>query len=61
MNKSVQQTLLGTTLTSSVTTHNRLKKPAKVFGTSADLISRLAISYSIQQGPFPKVGEPTPP
>ena len=58
MTKSVQQTLLGTTLTSSVTTHNRLKQLAKVFGTSEDLISRLAISYSLQQGPLPKAWEP---
>lgn len=59
MTKSVQQTLLGTTLTSSVTTHNRLKQLAKVFGTSEDLISRLAISYSLQRGPLPKAWEPT--
>ena len=35
MSKSVQQTLLGTTLTSSVTTHNRLKALAKIFGEDA--------------------------
>jgi hypothetical protein len=59
MGKSVQQALLTTTLTSSVTTHNRLKALAKVFGTSEDLISRLAISYSLRQGPLSKGWEPS--
>jgi len=56
--KSIQKVLLGTTLMSSVTTHNRLKELATVFGTSEDLISRLAISYSLQQGPLPENWQP---
>ncbi|MEJ6563492.1 MAG: DndE family protein [Euryarchaeota archaeon] len=59
MTKSIQNILLGTTLMSTVTTHNRLKKLATVFGTSEDLISRLAISYSLQQGPLPKDWQPS--
>ena len=59
MSKSVQQTLLGTTLTTSVTTHNRLKSLAKIFGTTEDLISRLAISYSLQMGPLPEDWKPS--
>lgn len=58
MIKSVPQSLLSTTLTSSVTTHNRLKALAKIFGTSEDLISRLAISYSLQLGALPEGWEP---
>ena len=59
MSKSIQQTLLGTTLTTSVTTHNRLKSLAKIFGTTEDLISRLAISYSLQMGPLPEDWKPS--
>ena len=59
MSKSIQQTLLGTTLTTSVTTHNRLKSLAKIFVTTEDLISRLAISYSLQMGPLPEDWKPS--
>lgn len=52
MAKSIEQSLLGTTFMSSVHTHNRLKSLGQVFGTSEDLISRLAITSSLRAGPI---------
>jgi|TARA_B110000914_G_C15511480_1_gene471072 DNA sulfur modification protein DndE len=52
MVKSLEQALLGTTFMSSVHTHNRLKSLGQVFGTSEDLISRLAITSSLKSGPI---------
>jgi len=52
MAKSIQQSLLGTTFMSSVHTHNRLKLLSQAFGTSEDLISRLAITSSLRVGPI---------
>jgi len=52
MVKSLEQSLLGTTFMSSVQTHNRLKSLGQVFGTSEDLISRLAVTSSLNFGPM---------
>ena len=52
MAKSLEQSLLGTTFMSSVHTHNRLKSLGQVFGTSEDLVSRLAVNSSIRMGPM---------
>ena len=52
MAKSIEQSLLGTTFMSSVHTHNRLKSLGQVFGTTEDLISRLAITSSLRVGPI---------
>lgn len=44
--------LLGTTLTSSIDTHSRLKDLQDHFGMTDDIVSRLAIAYSLQQSPI---------
>jgi DNA sulfur modification protein DndE len=47
----IAKSLLGTTLTSSIDTHSRLKDLQEHFGMTDDIVSRLAISYSLKQGP----------
>ena len=47
----IAKSLLGTTLTSSIDTHSRLKDLQEHFGMTDDIVSRLAISYSLNQGP----------
>ena len=47
----IAKSLLGTTLTSSIDTHSRLKDLQEHFGMTDDIVSRLAISFSLKQGP----------
>ena len=47
----IAKSLLGTTLTSSIDTHSRLKDLQDHFGMTDDIVSRLAIAYSLKQGP----------
>jgi DNA sulfur modification protein DndE len=47
----IAKSLLGTTLTSSIDTHSRLKDLHDHFGMTDDIVSRLAIAYSLNQGP----------
>ena len=51
MSSELETTLLGTTLTSSLPTHQRLKEISKTFGCSEDIISRFALSLSMKAGP----------
>ena len=50
MTTELEATLLGTTLTSSIPTHQRLKDLSKHFGCSEDIISRFAMSLSMKAG-----------
>ena len=52
MTGELETTLLGTTLTSSLPTHQRLKQLSKTFGCSEDLVSRFAMSLSMKAGPI---------
>ena len=54
MTPNLEEQLLGTTLTSSIPTHHRLKNLSKVFGCSEDIISRFAMSLSMKAGTVPK-------
>ena len=47
----IAKSLLGTTLMSSIDTHSRLKDLQDHFGMTDDIVSRLAIAYSMKQGP----------
>ena len=47
----IAKSLLGTTLTSSIDTHSRLKDLQEHFGMTDDIVSRLAIAFSLKQGP----------
>ncbi len=51
MSGELETTLLGTTLTSSLPTHQRLKQLSKTFGCSEDIVSRFAMSLSMKAGP----------
>ena len=51
MSGELETALLGTTLTSSLPTHQRLKQLSKTFGCSEDHISRFALSLSMKTGP----------
>ena len=51
MSSELETALLGTTLTSSLPTHQRLKEISKTFGCSEDIISRFALSLSMKAGP----------
>jgi DNA sulfur modification protein DndE len=44
------KSLLSTTFTSSIDTHSRLKDLNQHFGMTDDIVSRLAISYSLKLG-----------
>jgi DNA sulfur modification protein DndE len=46
----IAKSLLGTTLTSSIETHSRLKDLQDHFGMTDDVVSRLAIAFSLKQG-----------
>lgn len=46
------KSLLSTTFTSSIDTHSRLKDLNEHFGMTDDIVSRLAISISLQNGPI---------
>ena len=50
MTTELEATLLGTTLTSSIPTHQRLKDLSAIFGCSEDIISRFAMSLSMKAG-----------
>ena len=56
----IAKSLLGTTLTSSIDTHSRLKDLQEHFGMTDDVVSRLAISYSLNQGPVEDEWEVAP-
>ena len=60
MTAELESTLLGTTLTSSIPTHQRLKNLSKHFGCSEDIISRFAMSLSMKAGPVPQRWEAKP-
>ena len=52
MSGELETNLLGTTLTSSLPTHQRLKQLSKTFGCSEDIVSRFAMSLSLKAGPI---------
>lgn len=60
MTVDLEQTLLGTTLMSSLPTHQRLKDLKDVFGCSEDILSRYAIAMSMKAGPVDADWEPRP-
>ena len=60
MTTELEATLLGTTLTSSIPTHQRLKDLSKTFGCSEDIISRFAMSLSMKAGEVSTEWSPEP-
>ena len=60
MTIDLEQTLLGTTLMSSLPTHQRLKNLKEVFGCSEDILSRYAMAMSMRAGPVEPEWEPQP-
>ena len=60
MTTELEATLLGTTLTSSIPTHQRLKDLSKHFGCSEDIISRFAMSFSMKAGEVSTEWSPEP-
>ena len=60
MTIDLEQTLLGTTLMSSLPTHQRLKDLKEVFGCSEDILSRYAMAMSMRAGPVEPEWEPQP-
>ena len=60
MTMELETTLLGTTLTSSIPTHQRLKDLSKHFGCSEDIISRFAMSLSMKAGEVSTEWSPEP-
>ena len=60
MTTELEATLLGTTLTSSIPTHQRLKDLSQRFGCSEDIVSRFAMSLSMKAGPVPQAWEAKP-
>ena len=60
MTIDLEQTLLGTTLMSSLPTHQRLKNLKEVFGCSEDILSRYAMAMSMRAGPVESEWEPQP-
>ena len=60
MTTVLETTLLGTTLTSSIPTHQRLKDLSKTFGCSEDIISRFAMSLSMKAGEVSTEWSPEP-
>ena len=60
MTVDLEQTLLGTTLMSSLPTHQRLKDLKEVFGCSEDILSRYAMAMSMRAGPVEPEWEPQP-
>ena len=60
MTTQLEATLLGTTLTSSIPTHQRLKDLSKHFGCSEDIISRFAMSLSMKAGEVSTEWSPEP-
>ncbi len=60
MTTELEATLLGTTLTSSIQTHQRLKDLSKHVGCSEDIISRFAMSLSMKAGEVSTEWSPEP-
>ena len=60
MMTELEATLLGTTLTSSIPTHQRLKDLSKHVGCSEDIISRFAMSLSMKAGEVSTEWSPEP-
>ena len=60
MTTELEATLLGTTLTSSIPTHQRLKDLSKHFGCSEDILSRFAMSLSMTAGEVSTEWSPEP-
>ena len=60
MTTELEATLMGTTLTSSIPTHQRLKDLSKSFGCSEDIISRFAMSLSMKAGKVSTEWSPEP-
>ena len=60
MTTELEAALLGTTLTSSIPTHQRLKDLSKHFGCSEDIISRFAMSLSMKAGEVSTEWSPEP-
>ena len=60
MTVEIEATLLGTTLTSSISTHQRLKDLSKSFGCSEDILSRFAMSLSMKAGEVSTEWSPEP-
>ena len=60
MTAELEATLLGTTLTSSIPTHQRLKDLSKHVGCSEDIISRFAMSLSMKAGEVSTEWSPEP-
>mgnify|MGYP001313893126 CR=1 FL=1 len=60
MTTELETTLLGTTLTSSIPTHQRLKDLSKHVGCSEDIISRFAMSLSMKAGEVSTEWSPEP-
>ena len=60
MTTELEATLLGTTLTSSIPTHQRLKDLSKHFGCSEDILSRFAMSLSMKAGEVSTEWSPEP-
>jgi len=60
MTRELENSLLGTTLTSSLPTHQRLKNLSQTFGCSEDIVSRFAMSVSMKAGPVPQQWEAKP-
>ena len=50
MSAELERTLMGTTLTSSLSTHQHLKNLKAVFGCNEDIISRFAVALSLRTG-----------
>ena len=60
MSGNLESTLLRTTLTSSLPTHQRLKNLSETFGCKEHIVSRFAMSLSMNAGPVSKNWEAKP-
>ena len=60
MSGNLESTLLRTTLTSSLPTHQRLKNLSETFGCKDDIVSRFAMSLSMNAGPVSEDWEAKP-
>ena len=60
MSAELEASMLSTTLTSSVPTHQRLKDLSKTFGCSEDIISRFAMTLSMRAGAISPEWKPRP-
>jgi len=60
MNADLESTLLSTSLTSSISTHQHLKNMSEKFSCSEDIISRFAMSLSMKNGSVNSEWQPQP-